>query len=149
MAIAATAFLFTSVAPSALACFDNSDQVVQRLKKLDLSTDQLKAIFAYQTEHRAVIQQSHRDGSGCLTHERHDSVFEKQAFGVLTDSQFKNQTGRVRSDDESLRYQNYLLKIEIDRLKAEIADLKRLKEDAKKEEAKKEETKKEDTKKEK
>lgn len=125
VAIVSAAFLLVAGAPAALACWDNSDQVVKQLQKTNLSTDQLKAIFAMQSEHRAFIQQSHRDGSGCLAHERHDSVFEKQAYGVLNDTQFKSVTGRTRSDDETLRYQNYLLKVEVERLKAEVEELKK------------------------
>ncbi|MBI3818620.1 MAG: hypothetical protein HY286_08020 [Planctomycetes bacterium] len=124
-AIGTTVLVLLAAAPAALACFDNSDQVVRRLQKLDLNTDQLRAIFACQSEHRAFIAKSHHDGMGCLAHEKHDSVFEMQAIGVLNDNQFKSFTGRVRSADESLRFENYLLKTEIERLKAEIADFKK------------------------
>lgn len=121
---AMAAVALVAAAPSLTACYDNTDQMVVRLRKLDLSTDQMKSVFAFQNEHRDFVKKSHSDRAGCLAHERHDLVFEKQAIGVLTDAQFKTYTGRVRSESETLTYQNYLLKTEIERLKAEIAALK-------------------------
>lgn len=123
--LAAAAIAFAAAAPIARACDDNSDQVVQRLKKVDLSTEQLKQVFAYQTEHKAFISKSHRDGLGCASHESHVAVFEKSAVGILSDAQFKTYSGRERNENETLRYQNYILKQEIDKLKKEIESLKK------------------------
>jgi hypothetical protein len=124
LAITALALVLAVAAPAASACDDNSDQVVMKLTKLDLSTDQIKAIFAYQADHKAFITKAHRDRLGCRAHEDHNSVFEKAAIGVLNDDQFRKLSGRERTEVESLRYQNYLLTAEVARLKAEIAELK-------------------------
>jgi len=117
------ALLVALAAPAALACWDNSDRFIVSLKKLDLSTDQLKDIFAYQKEHRGVVARAHSEGLGCRYHENHDAVFEKQAVGVLTNAQFKTHTGRQRTQVESLTYENRLLKKEIVRLEALIKAL--------------------------
>ena len=124
VAMGALAFVLAAAAPVARACDDNSDQLVSKLTKLNLSTDQLKAVFAYQNEHKAFITKAHREGLGCLAHERHIADFEKQAIGVLDGAQFKKYAGRERTEVESLRYENYLLSTEITRLKAEIAKMK-------------------------
>lgn len=133
--LAAVAFLFVASAPAARACDDNSDTVVAKLQKLDLTTEQLNQIFAYRKEHKDLIVKSHRDGSGCLVHERNGVVFEKQAVGILNDAQFKKYAGRERNETESLRYQNYLLKAEIEKLKKEL-ELLKTQTEAKKTEAK-------------
>jgi hypothetical protein len=111
------------LAPQAFACWDNTDRVILQLKKLDLSTEQLKEIFALQKEHRAVITRAHEEDLGCRYHEDHEAVFQKKAIGVLTDTQFKKQTGRERNEVEALTYENYKLRKEIARLKAELEKL--------------------------
>ena len=111
-------------APSAKACYDNTDKFITQLKKLDLTTEQLKDIFQFQKEHRALITTSHSEGKGCRVHEQHEVVFQTLAIGVLDDEQFQKQTGRERTELESLKYENYLLKKEIARLKMEIERLK-------------------------
>ncbi|MDH3592923.1 MAG: hypothetical protein OER88_13645, partial [Planctomycetota bacterium] len=93
-------------------------------KKLKLSTVQIKEIFAFQKEHKAVVVRSHKEGLGCRYHENHEAVFQKKAIGVLTHTQFKQHTGRERTKVEKLTYENEKLKKEIARLKAEIARLK-------------------------
>ncbi len=125
LSVAAAALLFAAAAPAATACDDNTDVFVQKIQKLDLSTQQLKSVFAFHAEHKAFIAKSHREGLGCLAHERHQADFEKAAIGVLDDGQFKKMTGRVRTETESLRYENHLLKTEIERLKAELEALKK------------------------
>ena len=42
-------------ASEASACWDNSDGLILKLKRLDLNTDQLKEVFSFQKEHRAVV----------------------------------------------------------------------------------------------
>ncbi len=125
LAFAAAAILFGVAAPAARACDDNTDVFVKKIQKVDLSTQQLKSVFAYHAEHKAFIAKSHREGLGCLQHERHQADFEKAAIGVLDDGQFKTFTGRVRTESESLRYENHLLKTEVERLKAELEALRK------------------------
>ena len=118
-----SAFVVAIAAPAALACWDNSDRFIVTLKKLELSTDQLKDVFAYQKQHREVVARAHKEGLGCRYHENHDAVFEKQAVGVLTEAQFKSHTGRRRTQIESLTYENRLLRKEIVRLEALVKKL--------------------------
>src|SRR5262245_47941398 len=92
--VAALAFFAAFAAPAARACDDQTDQMVAKLKKLDLSTEQMKSIFAFQNEHKQFIAKSHKEGLGCRAHEDHQAVFEKAAFGVLDDTQFKKVAGR-------------------------------------------------------
>ena len=63
LVFAACAFAVTAAAPAAKACDDNTDAMVAKLQKLDLTTNQLKAIFSYQAEHKAFIQSPTRKGS--------------------------------------------------------------------------------------
>lgn len=123
-ALGALAFVLCAAAPAAKACDDDSDQVVSKLSKLNLSTEQLKTVVAYQNDHRAFIRKAHTEGLGCRAHESNVAVFEKQAIGILNDAQFKSYAGRERNEMESLRYQNHLLAAEVERLKAEVAKLK-------------------------
>ena len=111
------------VAHDAAACWDNSDGVIMSLKKLKLTTDQLKDIFKYQEEHREVIVRAHKEGLGCRYHENHDAVFEKTAIGVLTNAQFKKHTGRTRSKVESLEHTNWELRKKIERLEKKLKEL--------------------------
>ena len=111
------------LAPRAAACWDNTDEMVVKLKKLDLTTQQLKDVFAYQKEHKEVVDRAHREGLGCRYHENHDAVFEKKAIGVLNDGQFKKYTGRERTEVESLEHENYLLKKRIEELEKRIREL--------------------------
>ena len=114
-------------APAALACYDNTDLFVKKLKKVDLTTAQLKEIFELQQQHRAVVQRAHKEGLGCKYHENHEKmVFEKQAVGVLTDEQFKKVQGRARTKVESLTYENKQLKKKIAKMEKELAELKKL-----------------------
>ena len=73
---------------------------------------------------RDLIAESHGDGRGCGFHEQMEVLFEKQSIGVLTDEQFKKFKGRDRNETEGLRYENYLLKKEVQRMKKEIEALK-------------------------
>jgi hypothetical protein len=125
LAFAVCAFALTAAAPAAKACDDNTDTTVLKLQKLDLSTQQLKQIFAFQQEHKAFIQKAHTERLGCLAHENHIAEFEKAAFGVLNDNQFQKAVGRKRTEVESLRYENYVLQQEIARLKAELEALRK------------------------
>lgn len=122
----AIAMLFPSTAS---ACWDNTDLLVKKIKKLELTTDQLKDVFQYQKAHKDLITQCHQDGRGCGVHERAEKEFEKKAYGVLTDEQFEKATSRKRSEVETLRYENYRLakqnkklQRELDRLKKATAD---------------------------
>lgn len=120
------------MAPQAVACWDNTDLFVVKLKKLNLSTEQLKDVFVYQKQHRAVVVRAHRERLGCKYHEDHEAVFQKQAIGVLTDAQFKKHTGRVRTKVESLEYENRLLKKKIEKMEKRIQALEKQLEEAKK-----------------
>ncbi len=125
LALSVFAVAFAFGGPSALACNDRTDLVVQKVRKADLTTEQLKSIFQYQKEHRDLITKAHAEGLGCSHHENRVVDFEKASFGVLTDEQFQKVAGRVRNDEEKLRYENYLLKMEIARLKQELEALKK------------------------
>ncbi len=105
-------------------CYDNTDKLVVKLKKVQLTTEQLKDIFQYQQEHRDLIAASHADGRGCTVHEHAELDFEKRSIGVLDDTQFKQLKGRVREEAEQLRYENYLLKKEVERMQQEMAALR-------------------------
>ncbi|MDH3590862.1 MAG: hypothetical protein OER88_03230 [Planctomycetota bacterium] len=123
LALVAGGFL-GMIAPSADACWDNTDAVVFKLKRLSLSTTQLKEIFTLHKEHKAVVTRAHREGLGCRVHEDHDAVFVKQAIGVLTNKQFKAYTGRIRTKVETLEYDNRQLKKELAQQRAELAKLR-------------------------
>jgi hypothetical protein len=105
-------------------CWDKTDQLIVKMKKVRLTNEQLIDVFAYQTEHRAVIKRAHSEDLGCRYHEDHQVDFQKSAFGVLTDEQFQKLNGRKRTEAEQLRYENYLLKKELEALKRELAELK-------------------------
>ena len=113
------------IAHDASACWDNSDGVIASLKKLDLTTDQLKDVFKFQKEHRDVIVRAHKEGLGCRYHENHDVVFEKKAIGVLTNVQFKKHTGRTRTKVESLEHDNWELRKKIERLEKKLKELQK------------------------
>jgi len=104
------------------ACWDNSDELIAKLRKLDLTNDQLADVFRCQKDHKSVIKRAHEERLGCRYHERHDAVFQAQAIGVLTDDQFKKLRGRDRTEIETLQHENYLLRKEIDRLRRELRD---------------------------
>jgi len=123
LCVVVSAVIVAISAPSAFACHDRTDKTVVQLRQADLSTEQLKAIFELQKEHKDLITKSHAEGLGCSVHENHQAVFEKAAFGVLKDDQFQKVMGRERNEEEKLRYENYLLKQEIARLKAELDKL--------------------------
>lgn len=120
--VCALALLLVAV-PDASACWDNTDQVVIKLKKLDLNTEQLKEIFVFHKQHREVVKRAHKEGLGCKYHENHDAVFEKQAVGVLDNAQFKKHTGRDRTKVESLEYDNRQLKKKIAKLEKRLKEL--------------------------
>ena len=123
LGLVAVALVIGLVAPTALACWDNTDAVVVKLKKMKLTTEQLKDIFVYVEQHREVVKRAHSEGLGCRYHENHDAVFEKQAVGVLTDSQFRQYTGRTRTKIETLTHENRLLKKKVARLEKRVKAL--------------------------
>jgi len=127
LAVCACLLVFGAVRVSATTpfCWDNTDKLIVKLKTLDLTTEQLKDVFAYQAEHRELMAASHRDGRGCGVHENHEVVFEKMSIGVLTDEQFQKLEGRARNETETLRYENYLLEKEVQRMEKELAALKK------------------------
>jgi hypothetical protein len=124
----ATATLLFGLAHAADAaapfCWDQTDQFIKQLKKVDLTVAQLQDVFEYQAEHRQVMQVAHAEGLGCRHHEDHELDFQKSSIGVLTDEQFKEFTGRERTEIETLRRENYLLKKELEALKRELAALR-------------------------
>ena len=125
--IAVLALFIGLATPAALACWDNSDLFVAKLKKTSLTTEQLKEIFQLQKDHKAVVVRAHKEGLGCKYHENHEKlVFEKQAVGVLNDEQFKKVEGRKRTKVESLTYENVQLKKKLAKLERELAELKKL-----------------------
>ena len=121
---AATLMLVLGANVSAF-CWDNTDELIVKLKKLQLNTEQLKDVFQYQQQHRDLMASSHSDGSGCRTHELAEVDFQKASIGVLNNDQFKKLTGRVRTETETLRFDNYKLVKEVARLKKELAFLKK------------------------
>ena len=121
--VCAFALAIGVVVPDALACWDNTDQMVLKLKKLNLTTEQLKEIFVFHKQHKEVVARAHREGLGCRYHENHDAVFEKQAVGVLDNAQFKKHVGRERTRVESLEYDNRLLRKKIAKLEKRIKEL--------------------------
>jgi predicted RNase H-like nuclease (RuvC/YqgF family) len=125
LALVALGLVVGWAAPQAVACWDNTDLFVVKLKKLNLSTEQLKDVFVYQKQHKAVVDRAHREKLGCRYHENHEAVFQKQAIGVLTDAQFKKHTGRVRTKVESLEYENRLLKKKIAKMEKRIKALEK------------------------
>ena len=108
---------------SAPFCWDKTDKLIVKLKTLDLTTDQLKDVFQYQKAHRDLMAACHQDGRGCGVHEAAEIEFQKASIGVLTDEQFVKLEKRARNETEQLRYENYLLKKEIARLSAKLAEL--------------------------
>jgi len=111
------------VAPAAYACWDNSDLFVAKLKKVNLTTDQLKELFELKKQHKAVVVRAHKESLGCRYHENHERVFEKQAVGVLNDEQFKKAVGRKRTKVESLTYENKVLKKKLAEMEKRLARL--------------------------
>lgn len=121
---ALAAFVLALSISQAYACYDNTDRLLVKLKKLDLTTEQLQDIFQYQKQHRDLMTATHKDGRGCRAHEKAEVDFEKASIGVLSDEQFEEFTGRERNEVEGLRYQNYLLKKEIARMQLELEKLR-------------------------
>lgn len=121
--LAVTAFVLAVGVAPASACWDHTDRLIEKLKKVNPTIVQLQDIFEYQQQHRDLIAHSHEEGLGCSTHERAEADFEKAAIGVLTDAQFEDLTGRPRNETETLRYENYTLRKELARLQQEIARL--------------------------
>ena len=114
------------MAPKASACWDNTDEFVIKLKKVKLSTNQLKEIFVFQKQHKAIVVRSHKEGLGCRYHENHEAVFQKQAVGVLTDAQFKTAVGRKRTKVESLTFEHDQLKKKLAAMQKRLAQLEAL-----------------------
>ena len=109
------------MAPKAAACWDNTDEFVLKLKKVKLTTEQLKEVFAFQKQHKAIVVRAHKEGLGCRYHENHEAVFQKQAVGVLTDEQFKKAVGRKRTKVESLTFENKQLKKKLAAMEKRLA----------------------------
>ena len=103
LAVCACLLVFSAVRATATTpfCWDNTDKLIVKLKTLDLTTEQLKDVFAYQAEHRELMAASHEDGRGCRVHENHEVVFEKMSIGVLTDEQRKILIGYLPPDHAS------------------------------------------------
>lgn len=124
--IAGLALFVGIVAPAAVACWDNTDLFVTKLKKVNLTTEQMKELFDLQKQHRVVVKRAHKEGLGCKYHENHEKlVFEKQAVGVLNDEQFKKVQGRKRTKVESLTFENKQLKKKLAALEKRLAALEK------------------------
>ena len=115
----------TQASATAPYCYDNTDKLIVKLKKLELTTEQLKDVFEYQQDHRDLIAHSHNGGGGCRVHEAAEVDFQKRAIGVLDDKQFQRFQGRARNENEQLRYDNYLLQKEVERMRKEMAALRK------------------------
>ena len=105
-------------------CWDKTDRLIVKLKQLDLTTEQLQDVFEFQKQHRDLMAACHEDGRGCSAHEKAEAVFQKKSIGVLDEKQFEKHVGRKRTEAETLRYENHLLKKELAALKAELAAIK-------------------------
>ncbi len=105
-------------------CWDRTDKLIVEMKKLELTNDQLKDVFAFQADHRKYMRAVHRRGEGCHKHEIAEVDFEKRSIGVLTDQQFEKLQGRKRTEAETLRYENYVLKKEIAALQKQLDELR-------------------------
>ena len=123
LAFGALAILLGILTAAAPFCWDKTDDMIVKLKKVKLTSEQLQDVFAYQAEHRTMIERAHEGDLGCRFHENHHVQFQKSAIGVLTDEQFQAFTGRGRNETETLRYENYLLKKELEALKRRLAQL--------------------------
>lgn len=121
------ALVIAQFAPTASACWDNTDELIAKLKKLQLNNEQLDDVFALHKEHKAVVKRAHSEGLGCRYHEKHDAVFEKKAIGVLDGTQFKKFTGRDRTKVEALEYRNRQLEKKIEKLEKKIDELEKQK----------------------
>lgn len=122
--LSSVALVVGMFASSASACWDNTDLLVKKLQKLELTTEQLKDVFQYQKQHRDFVTMCHSEGKGCRVHENHEVEFQKNAYGVLTDDQFQKVVGRERTEVEKLRFENYKLKKENERLKKQLEQAK-------------------------
>ena len=111
-------------APSALACYDNSDEIMVRLQELDMSRDLLDRVFAMKEAQQGFIRSCHAEHRGCKPHEDAETAFEATAIGYLGDAQFQTYTGRERTETESLRHENLLLQVRIEQLEKELAELR-------------------------
>jgi hypothetical protein len=98
--------------------------VIKKLKKIDVTMNQMKDVFELQKKQRGEITKAHTEGLGCKYHEDKEVDFEKAAFGVLDDAQFEKLMGRERNEIERLRHDNYTLVKEIEKLKAELEALR-------------------------
>jgi len=123
LGLGVAALVIAVLSPAAYACWDNSDMFVAKLKKVNLTTEQLKEVFELQKQHKAVVVRAHKEGLGCRYHENHDKVFEKQAVGILNDDQFKKAIGRKRTKVESLTYENKVLKKKLAEMEKRLARL--------------------------
>ena len=103
---------------SADACHDNWDEVIAKLRTLDLTKVQLDTFFSFGKSLAQKRAEDHRDGYSCSHHQVHVKAYEQTAIGMLDDGQFKKYTGRERTEVESLRR-------EVDELKVEVAALKK------------------------
>ena len=118
-------FFLAAPAMATLMCWDNTDTTIAKLRKVELNTTQLADIFKYQKDHRDLVARAHTERLGCQIHEANEAEFEKKAVGVLDDGQFQKFAGRKRTEIETLRYENYLLKKEIEQLKKALEELKK------------------------
>lgn len=125
--VVAVAFVSSDAwAHASAMCWDRTDKLIVKMKKVDLTTEQLQDVFTYQSEHRAYMRAVHRRGEGCHKHEIAELDFEKKAIGVLNDEQFEELQGRERSEAETLRYENYVLRKEVEALQKQLDELRAL-----------------------
>ncbi|MCZ6690375.1 MAG: hypothetical protein O7H41_12290 [Planctomycetota bacterium] len=109
--------LFCSL-DDASACHDNWDEIIVKLKAVDLTKVQMDQVFGMQKDLARLRSEDHRKGFSCSRHEVHVKAYEQTAIGLLDGNQFKKYTGRSRTEVEKLRK-------EVGELKAEVAELKK------------------------
>ena len=125
IALAAVLGLGLFVAPAS-ACWDNSDEIVEKMETCKLSKDQLKKVFALKADFKKMMAATHKKGKSCRIHEDAEITFKANAIGILTDEQFEKLNGRKRTAVEQLRHENLELKDQIEALKKQVAELKKL-----------------------
>ena len=109
---------------SADACHDNWDEVIAKLRTLDLTKAQLDTFFSFEKKLAQRRAEDHRNGYSCSRHQVHVKAYEQTAIGMLDDDQFKKYTGRKRNEIESLRKEVEELKVEVASLKKQVAELR-------------------------
>ncbi len=121
----ALAFCLVSTT-SLMACHSNYfDEVFTNYKKMQrtekLDKHQLLAMMQFKANFNKSRHADHngRNAKGCAAHDSHVPTFIAAAAGVLNDTQFKKMTGKAKTENQKLHF-------EINELKRELAELKKL-----------------------